>query len=317
MSRAEDFIQGMLNRVPGYQGYRDKEQRRDEDKKVRVAIADALTANVDTLTSYNAQLAKERAFEELASLESAVGQIRLLADRIRTTSYGYGGIFTDDSVDAAALEQLRQFDSAMLREVDALTREVQKLTAQSLPDNEARTTMLEEVARLNTLFNSRSSVVDQGKPSRDAETIQLLSLPEVVEPSPLLDVKKGDALSVLGDNYIANGVITLRTSDGTIRLIRVSTDQKGATWLLGSDISGVQSASLTEQSAGAMGYQTMSAATGVIDTESGTEKDVAARFAYRNLGDNRVEFSLAIGDTIKQFSGTTIVDNDVEVYGVA
>lgn len=317
MSRAEDFIQGMLNRVPGYQGYRDKEQRRDEDKKVRVAIADALTANVDTLTSYNAQLAKERAFEELASLESAVGQIRLLADRIRTTSYGYGGIFTDDGVDAAALEQLRQFDSAMLREVDALTREVQKLTAQSLPDNEARTTMLEEVARLNTLFNSRSSVVDQGKPSRDAETIQLLSLPEVVEPSPLLDVKKGDALSVLGDNYIANGVIALRTSDGTIRLIRVSTDQEGATWLLGSDISGVQSASLTEQSAGATGYQTMNAATGVIDTESGTEKDVAARFAYRNLGDNRVEFSLAIGDTIKQFSGTTIVDNDVEVYGVA
>lgn len=317
MERAENFIKGALDRVPGYQGYRDKEDRRDEDKRVREAVAAALNENVDTLTRYNAQLARDRAFEHLTALEAAAGQIRLLADRIRTTSYGYGGIFTDNDVDGSAIEQLRLFDTALLREVDSLSREVQNVTSSEVPNNEARSAMLEELNRLNKLFDSRSTVVDQGKPSKDAETLQLLALPEKLEPSPLLQVKKGDALSVLGDNYIANATITLKTDEGTIILARVSTDQEGATWLLGSDVSGLQSAQLTEAGADSGGYQTMSSAKGVVDTENGTEQDVAARYSYRNVGDNRVEFSLALGDTIKQFTGSTIVDKDIEHYGVA
>jgi hypothetical protein len=35
------------------------------------------------------------------------------------------------------------------------------------------------------------------------------------------------------------------------------------------------------------------------------------------LGDNQVELVLALGDTMKTYSGSTIVDKDIEVYGVA
>ncbi len=77
------------------------------------------------------------------------------------------------------------------------------------------------------------------------------------------------------------------------------------------------SAKLTEGDAGEGGYQTMSSATASIDTDQGQEDGLAVRYAYRVMGDSRVEFTLAMGDTIKQYSGTTIVDKDIEVYGLA
>lgn len=317
MSRAENFIKKSLDRIPGYSGYRDKESRRDADKQVREAVSAALGVQVDSLTRYNAELSRARDFESLAALEPAIGQIRLLGDRVRTASYGYGGIFSDNDIDANALEQLRLFDSALLREVDSLAVIVNRLTSTTPPDGEARSELLDEINRLSRLFDSRGSVIQNGKPSDDEEALQLLALPEVVEPSPLLHLKKGDALSVLGDNYIANGIISLKTDDGILLLARVSTESEGATWLLGSSVPGMSSARLTEESAGTGGFQTMVSGTASIDTGQGQEDGIPARYAYRDLGDNRVEFTLAFGDTLKQFAGTTIVDKDIEVYGVA
>ena len=138
-----------------------------------------------------------------------------------------------------------------------------------------------------------------------------------MEPSPLLHLKKGDALSVLGDNYIANGTISVKTDDGNLLLARVSTENEGATWLLGSSVPGMTSAQLVEENAGGGGFQTMVLGTASIDTGQGTEEGIPARYAYRDLGDNRVELTLAFGDTIKQFEGSTIVDNDIDVYGEA
>lgn len=317
MSRAEDMIQGTLDKVPGYKGYRDKENRRDQDKAVRESVANALVANVDTLTRYNAQLANVRDFESLASLEPAVGQVRLLSDRIRHASYGYGGIFSEKSVDTNAIEQLRLFDGAMLRELESLTRSVGTLTSSTPPNADARSEMLAEIGRLSTLFDTRSSVVNNGRVSEDEEALQLLAIPEKVEPSPLLGLGKGDALSVLGDNYITNGIIKLKTDDGEIVLARVNAERSGATWLLGSSVPGMSSASLVEGEAGEGGFQTMSSATASIDTDQGMDDGIAARYAYRTLGDNRVELTLALGDTIRQYAGSTIVDKDIEVYGLA
>lgn len=316
MANDENFLQRMKNRIPGYTGYRDKEDRRDADKAVRENIAGALVAQVDALTRYNADLSAARDFEGLAAIEPTIGQIRLLADRIRTASYGYGGLFGENDIDAGALEQLRLFDSAMLREVDNLTELVKTLTSSTPPNNDARSAVIEELNRLTTLFDGRGAVVENGKPSKDAEVVELLAIPENTEPSPLLQVTKGSALSVLGDNYIANGLISIKTDDGNIVLARVNDKQDGATWLLGSEVGGMNSAQVTEVTGeSSSGYQTMVSGVADIDTGQGQETDVPVRFAYRDLGDNRVEFTLAFGDTIIVFAGSTIVDGDIEVYG--
>lgn len=313
MSKIENILTSTLNRVPGYKGYRDKEDRRDEDKRVREAVADAIVASIDRLTAYNATLAAARSFDALTKLEAEVGQIRLLADRVRHATYGYGGIFTEDSVDANALEQLRLFDAALLREADGLSTAVDSVTATTPPGDDAMAALTAERNRLTTLFNGRSSVVDQAKPSKDEAAVDLLAIPEVIEPSPLLQAKKGDALSVLGDNFIANGVVRLSAVTGETILLRVTTETEGATWLLGSSDPDIDSARLVEDGA-TDAFTTMVPASASIDTAQGKQTDIAARYAYGDLGDSRVVFTLALGDSIVSYSGSTIVDGDIEVY---
>lgn len=310
-------ISNLLSRIPGYTGYRDKENQRDEDKRIREAVASAVTAQVDRLNQYSAELSAEREFEHLSRIESLIGQIRLLGDRIRTASYGYGGIFTERSVDQIALDQLRQFDKAMEREVASLGRALDGVTGTMPPDANAVKALNDEVNRLGRIFDARTSVIDEGKPSRDEQVLALLEITEEKVPSPLLAVKKNETLSVLGDNYIANATMHLSTDEGSIHLVRVTEDQEGATWLMGSDIAGVPSARLTESSTSAPGYQTMSRASADVDTENGHQKGIAARYALRS-GDNQdVELVVQIGDSARVYRGNEIRDLDIEVYGAA
>lgn len=308
-------ITNLLNRIPGYTGYRDKENRRDEDKRIREAVASEVTAQLDRMNQYSAELSAEREFEHLSRIESIIGQIRLLGDRIRTASYGYGGLFTERSVDERALDQLRQFDKSLDREVASLGTAMERLTGTMPPDAGAVKALDDEVKRLGRIFDARTTVIDEGKPSRDDQVLALLEITQEKVPSPLLSVKKNETLSVLGDNYIANATIHLSTDEGSIYLVRVSEDQEGATWLMGSDIAGVPSARLTESSTSAPGYQTMSRASANVDTEKGRQEGIAARYALRTGGDQDVDLVIQIGDSARIYRGNEISDLDIEVYG--
>lgn len=310
-------ISNFLNRIPGYTGYRNKENRRDEDKRIREAIAAEVGAQVDRLNQYAAELSAERELKHLSRIEPLIGQARLLGDRIRTASYGYGGIFSERNVDATALDQLRQFDTSMEREVAGLTAAVEQLTNTMPPNADAAKALNDEVNRLGRLFDARTSVIDEGKPSRDEQVLALLEITEEKAPSPLLSVSRNETLSVLGDNFIANATMRLSTDEGTIHLVRVTEDQENATWLMGSDIPGVPSARLTESGSDAPGYQTMSRASATVDTETGRQEGIAARYALRSGSDTDVELVILIGDSARTYRGNEISDMDIEVYGAA
>jgi hypothetical protein len=313
----ENRVNTLLHKVPGYSGYRDKENRRDEDKRLREAIADAVQRSVERLTQYNADLSADRELKALGRIEKLVGQTRLLADRIRTASYGYGGIFTEREVDGAALDQLRQFDLSLQHEVTSLQEKIETLVSSSPPQDDAVRALSDDIDRLNLLFSARTEVVDQAKPSRDEKVLALLDRVEEVKPSPLLSVSRGDTLSVLGDNFIANATITVVTDQGPLQLVRVSEDAEGATWLLGSGVDGIISARLTESTGDAPSYQTMQRASATLDTENGRQEGVAVQFAARSSGPDELELTLVIGDSARVYRGNEIRDIDVEVYGAA
>jgi hypothetical protein len=313
----ESRITELLQKVPGYNGYRDKENRRDEDKRLRDSIANDVQNNVARLTQYNANLSAARELSHLSRVESLVGQLRLLADRIRTASYGYGGIFTEREVDAAALDQLRQFDLALQREVTSLGEEVETLTSSTPPRDDDVRSLSGEIDRLQLLFDTRTEVVDRAKPTRDAKVLELLDTNEPATPSPLLSVSKGDTLSVLGDNFIANATISLATDQGPLQLIRVSEEEGGATWLLGSGVEGIVSARLTESLGEMPPYQTMQRAAATLDTENGRQEGVAVQYAARMTGGGELELTVVFGDSARVYRGNEIRDIDVEVYGAA
>jgi hypothetical protein len=315
----EKRIESLLNQISGYTGYRSKEDRRDDDRRLREAIANSLGTTVATLSGVSAKLAEQRKLTNISAIERAVGATRLLADRVRTATYGYGGIFTDRSVDDFALTQLRQFDNAFQQEAKSLDDLANRIAAS--PDGPLGadiTAYQTELNRLGLLFDARAAVVDTARPSKDAEVLSLLEPPPAPKVSPLATIRIGDALSILGDNFLVDATVTFIEPDRKVTLSRVGNDKSGSpVWLLGGTTEDVGSARLTESTSdngSAGGGRSVEA---VVATPTESKEGVSAQYGYTASVENTVSFWYSIGDQTRAFTGTSIEDGDIEVYGQA
>ena len=122
-------VRETLDRIPGYRGYRLKEERRDADRRVREAVATAYAAELLRVERIGRDLANARRLGEIGAVEQASQAIRHFIDRVRAATPGYGGLFGDRDVDGVALDQLRLFDEGLLLGVDELRPAVDQLEA--------------------------------------------------------------------------------------------------------------------------------------------------------------------------------------------
>src|SRR4051794_39696234 len=96
---AEQKTSSILTSIPGYSGYRDKEQRRDADKAVRDRIVAELQTRAHRVGQIATALANARRITEVGPVNDLQNQIRTVSDRVNTASYGYGGLFGPRDID--------------------------------------------------------------------------------------------------------------------------------------------------------------------------------------------------------------------------
>ena len=215
----------LLNKVPGYRGYRAKEDRRDADRRVRDHVAAAYEQQADRVERVARDLANRRRLKEIAPVDEFAQAIRHLVDRIRTTTYGYGGLMSDRDVDETALDQLRQFDEGLLsgvQEIDGPIVELEKaLDANGDLATPARTGATRVRAILARL-DLRGEVIETGKPAPTESVLAVLAPQQPDTPPPAYDLHEGDALAILGDDYLVDSRIAVDADDQSFRLFRLS-----------------------------------------------------------------------------------------------
>lgn len=315
----ERKLNEMLSKVPGYTGYRSKEGRRDDDRRLRESIAASLDTTVTTLTGVSADLARQRKLTHISTVERLVGATRLLADRVRSASYGYGGVFSDRSIDEFALDQMRQFDAAFqneARSIDSLANSL--ATSPEGPLDVDINEYQAELNRLGLLFDARGEVVESARPNRDAAVLTLLD-PKTEPKLPALAMLRiGDALSILGDNYLVDATVTFSEPDRQLTISRVGAGPGGEPqWLLGSTAEDERSARLVETSEGTADPGTSRSAKARVTTGTDSRDGIAARFGYTASADGNVSFWYALGSESRFFTGSAVDNDDVEVYGQA
>jgi hypothetical protein len=308
-------VTNLLHRIPGYSGYRDKERRRDEDRQIREETARDLTIVVDRLTAANAALVAQRNLKNVSAIEQVVSKTRQLADRIRTASYGYAGLFSDRPIEEAALDQLQRFDRTIAAQVDKLAAD--SATLSTTP--EGATTISGEVDRLALLFDGRRSVIETAVPTREKQVLDLLDTSEPAKPSPIVGVRRGFAFSVLGDNFQATATVTLTDGDLTIQFVRVGdTEGDAAIWFVGATRSDVPSARLVESSTPPENITPLplKAVQARVDSTRGTQDKLSAGYAFTpDTAMGTVTFLLELAGVTRYYTGSPINDFDVEVYG--
>jgi len=221
--RAEE----LLDQIPGYRGYRLKEERRDADRRVREAVAAAYTSELARVEQIGRAMANARRLDEIGDVERVSQAIRHYIDRVRTASPGYGGLFGDRNVDGVALDQLRLFDEGLMIGADELAPAVGRLEAaaasgQSLRGaaRDAENTIERQLERLN----ARQEVIETGRASNRGSVLATLKPATAAAPPALFAAGTGDAVSILGDDYTVDARIVVDGQPQSFRLVRLRPD---------------------------------------------------------------------------------------------
>ena len=118
---------GLLKRIqlhiPGFAGYRRKEDLRAADNMLRIQVANALKAVRGQLETARGTLTANYQMKALEPMGAVIFKCESLEGQIRHAEQGYSGLVADVKIIEPQLNNLYMFDATMLDGVDALGKE--------------------------------------------------------------------------------------------------------------------------------------------------------------------------------------------------
>lgn len=156
-----DPFKKILNKVPGFAGYIERQKRRDSDKMLREYLFDQFRELESRVSRLQRDFISQGEIQYVDDLEATAIKLRTFADRIKTAARGYSGLFDAVNVNEAELTQIYEYDAAMLNLVDEVSRAIDNVESsigtEGLP---AALRHLEtEAEECVQAFNNRENVI--------------------------------------------------------------------------------------------------------------------------------------------------------------
>lgn len=155
-------LERLLSKIPGYSGYKEKEDRRAADKLLREHVAGQLDEQRRRLAELQRDLLEGGGLLLVGDLDRAVTKVQKLADKIKTASYGYAGIFDEVKVKEEELDALYEFDEDMLDHVSAIQGAIDALAAALDASGDVKSAIRDVVSaaeEANTTWRGRESAI--------------------------------------------------------------------------------------------------------------------------------------------------------------
>jgi hypothetical protein len=147
--------------IPGYRGYKLREQRREADRIVRDYIYGALEHSRDDLMNCFQALNDSKASELIEPMNRLIARVDTVAEKINRASYGYSGFFDAIKVEEPELDNMLAYDTQLMdlvRKINDATASFKTDLTQGKLEN-ARTTQ----QTLDTSINALELAFDQRK----------------------------------------------------------------------------------------------------------------------------------------------------------
>ena len=169
MADIHDKVQGQLStverlidKIPGWSGYQQRQKRRQADKLLRETLADQLNAQRRRMDAAQRSLIRRGRLDLVGEMESAVTRLKTFSDRVLFASYGYAGLFDAVKIREAELKQLYDFDAALFEYVERLDTandHLQAAISEGEGLEETIDVIQEIVQEANTTFDRRQRLV--------------------------------------------------------------------------------------------------------------------------------------------------------------
>lgn len=155
-----NFLERLMDRIPGFRGFQDRELRRDVDKLQREHMAGEVQGLKVRLRDRARDYTDAGQIGVLDRFERLDRRLDGLAQSIRFADYGATGLFDAVKVGEAELRRLYEFDLALLDELATLDRGVAAVPAPRSGDPEpALNDLLAHVRGVEETWGRREQVI--------------------------------------------------------------------------------------------------------------------------------------------------------------
>ena len=124
-----DVVDDVARRVPGYKGYQDLAQRREDDRRFRTSVAEYLNSEAHRLERIEGNQFCDDFTDLLEEVDAGARKLEYLADAVAMPSTPKSVLPTDQAVEAVG-----SIDAKIMEEVEQLHRVVHELEKAYLHD---------------------------------------------------------------------------------------------------------------------------------------------------------------------------------------
>jgi len=155
----EGPLQTLMSSIPGFEGYHDRQVRRQADKMVRehlVSLLDDIRRDLDrTIERWSREKGLER-LDDLDRVRSALGRVR---DSLRYAGYGYTGWFDAIKIKEDELDALYEYDLSLQQQIGDVGAAVEALAKADDKDLQAAIEQaISAIERLGDAVRQREQV---------------------------------------------------------------------------------------------------------------------------------------------------------------
>ena len=158
----QDPFKKVISFIPGFNGYIERQNRRDADKLLRDTVARRFDEQWKRTSQLQSDMVNSGMIQYVDDMEKAAIQLRTFIDKITTAPRGYAGMFDAVKINEKELEAIYQFDAAFFDLADQVGRALDNVEA-SLADEAALPAAIRNVTSLARLavetYHRRSEAV--------------------------------------------------------------------------------------------------------------------------------------------------------------
>jgi len=129
-SRVEEergILKKIQNFVPGFRGYRRREDLRDADRMLRAQLSQSLGRQRRGLEDCRKLLAQDYGAKELETTGGLISQFKKVEGLVAHAETGYSGLVADINIQEDELNRLYEYDAGMIDHITAIASDIEEL----------------------------------------------------------------------------------------------------------------------------------------------------------------------------------------------
>ena len=165
VQESERLLERLMLVIPGFRGYKLKEQRREADRIVRTYIYNVMERSRDDLTSCLQALVDNKLTELIEPMNRLIAKEDRVAEKINHASYGYTGFFDSVRIEEPDLDRMLGYDTQLMdlaKKLSEMTGMLRSNLTQGKFDD-ARNSELQldgSIGSLELAFDQRKSTIE-------------------------------------------------------------------------------------------------------------------------------------------------------------